>query len=207
MSSVQYFDDVAPQWDRMRKSFYSEHVREKALAVAGVQSDRYAADLGAGTGFISEGLVAHGLKVIAIDQSDTMLAVMRAKFAGHADIEYRTGDAGHLPIPDQSVDYVFANMYLHHVESPAQAIWEMARILKPGGRVVITDLDEHNYEFLRAEHHDRWMGFRREEVKAWFSAAGLHEVEVNSVGEDCCAQSSCSCGQATVSIFVASGTK
>jgi ubiquinone/menaquinone biosynthesis C-methylase UbiE len=64
------------------------------------------------------------------------------------------------------VDYVFANMYLHHVEQPVAAIREMARILKARGKLV--DLDEHNFESLRTEQHDRWPGFYREEVRQWF---------------------------------------
>jgi ubiquinone/menaquinone biosynthesis C-methylase UbiE len=98
-------------------------------------------------------------------------------------------------------------MYLHHVASPPQAIKEMVRLLKPGGKLVITDLDAHNFEFLRTEQHDRWLGFRREDVRRWFTAAGLKNVVVDCVGENCCAQSSCGCQSASVSIFVASGEK
>jgi ubiquinone/menaquinone biosynthesis C-methylase UbiE len=56
-------------------------------------------------------------------------------------------------------------MLLHHVENPKVAIKEMVRILKPGGMIVITDLDEHKFEFLKTEQHDRWMGFKREDVQ------------------------------------------
>jgi len=102
---------------------------------------------------------------------------------------------------------VFANMYLHHVENPPVAIKEMARILKLGGMLVVTDLDEHNFEFLKTEQHDRWMGFKREDVNCWFVEAGLKEAMVDCVGENCCAQSSCGGDYASVSIFVASGKK
>ena len=83
----------------------------------------------------------------------------------------------------------------------------MARTLKPGGKLVITDLDSHDFEFLREEHHDRWMGFEREDVKRWFEEANLTNVAIDSAGEDCCAESSCGDESATVSIFVASGVK
>jgi ubiquinone/menaquinone biosynthesis C-methylase UbiE len=207
MGSNQYFDDVARQWDTLRKGFFSENVRTKALMTANVQAGKLAADLGAGTGFITEGLAQKGINVIAVDQSAEMLATMQWKFAEMRGIEYQQGTSEDLPIEDHTVDYAFANMYLHHVESPAEAIKEMTRILKPGGKLVITDLDEHQFEFLRTEQHDRWMGFKRSDVSQWFTDAGLHNVRVDCVGENCCAQSECGSEQATVSIFVAVGER
>jgi len=207
MSSKPYFDQVASQWDSMRTTFFSEAVREKAFAAADIQPGQQAADLGAGTGFITEGLLQRGLKVISVDQSEAMLAQMRQKFAVFDDGDYRLGDADRLPIDDGVVDAAFANMYLHHVEHPAQAIAEMMRILKPGGKLVITDLDEHNFDFLRSEHFDRWMGFKREAVHAWFESAGLINVDVDCAGESCCATSSCGCENAEASIFLAIGKK
>jgi ubiquinone/menaquinone biosynthesis C-methylase UbiE len=206
MSSEEYFAQVAGRWDEMRAGFFSEAVREKAFTVAKVQPGRIAADLGAGTGFIAEGLLQRGLRAIAVDPSPAMLAEMRRKLNSER-VAYLLGDAEALPLGEGSVDYAFANMCLHHVETPLKAIREMARILRPGGMLVITDLDEHAFEFLREEHHDRWLGFKREDVQRWLSEAGLQEARVECAGENCCAPSHSGEEYASISIFVASGRK
>ena len=206
MSSKNYFDRVAQDWDEMRENFFPDEVRTKALSTAAVQKGKVAADIGAGTGFISEGLIQKGLQVIAVDQSEAILKEMKRKFAGIETIDYRVGQAQNLPIPDATVDYAFANMYLHHVESPSEAIAEMVRILKPGGKLVITDLDEHEFDFLREEHHDRWMGFKRSDIVEWFQSAGLRDIYIDSIGACCEAQSSCGSEFASIGIFIASGT-
>ncbi len=207
MASREYFDSVAGEWDTMQRSFFSEKVREKAFAVANVEEDRLAADIGAGTGFITEGLIRRGVRVIAVDQSRNMIEELRKKVSKATKIDFRVGSVEKLPIADETVDYAFANMVLHHVSSPQDAIREMTRILKSGGKIIITDLDEHNFEFLKTEHKDRWMGFKREEVRKWLSKAGLKNVGVDCVGENCCATSNSGFDKATVSIFIAFGQK
>lgn len=82
----------------------------------------------------------------------------------------------------------------------------MARIARPGGVVLVTDLDEHDSVFLRTEHHDRWMGLGRASVRTWFRLAGLEDINVTGIGENCCATSD-SGEVAAVSIFAAVGKK
>jgi C_GCAxxG_C_C family probable redox protein len=209
MSSQKYFAEVAGDWDSLRAGFFSEAVRTKALALAGIEAGagQTAADLGAGAGFVTEALLDAGLTVFAVDQSPEMLARLRAKFAPSGRLFALEGVAERLPLPAASVDFVFANMLLHHVDDPQAALLEMARILRPGGRVVITDLDGHNHGFLLTEHHDRWPGFARVEVSSWLKAAGLEAVSVDCCGENCCADSNAGLGTARISIFAASATR
>lgn len=204
MSSKAYFNQVAPDWDKMRTEFFPESVREKAYAVAGIQKGEQAADIGAGTGFIAEGLMQKGLRVIAVDQSEAMLEELKKRFDG---IDCRLGNEDNLPIPSGTVNHAFANMYLHHVENPPLAIKEMARIVQPGGKIIVTDLDEHKFEFLRTEQYDRWLGFKREDVQQWFIDAGLKNVIVDCVDSKCNSDSTQGSEHASVTIFVASGEK
>ena len=207
MGSKQYFDEVAGRWDGMREVFFSEAVRQRAISAADVRAGAVAADIGAGSGFVTEGLLARGLRVIAVDQSEAMLEQIERKLSTADNLDCRVGEAEQLPIENEAVDYVFANMYLHHVDSPPRAISEMARVLKAGGTVVLTDLDEHAFEFLRTEQHDRWLGFKREDVEAWLRDSGLIEVFTDCVGEDCSSESDSGAELARISIFLAYGRK
>lgn len=207
MSSKKYFGQVASEWDRFRESFFSEAVREKAFSVAGLAPGKIAADIGAGSGYLTEGLHRLGLRVIAVDQSETMLTEIKRKFQDSEAINCRRGQAENLPLPDETVDYAFANMCLHHIEDPPKAILEMVRILKLGGKLVITDLEEHRFESLRERHHDRWMGFKAEDICDWFQQGGLKNIRVDPAGERCCVSLGCGDDWTGIGIFVASGEK
>jgi len=205
--SKEYFNHVAEKWDEMRKDFFSETLRNTAYKKADIKPEKIAVDLGAGTGFISEGLLKKGLKVIAVDQSEEMLNIMKNKFSRFSEIQYITSDIEKLPIENDFADYVFANMFLHHVEHPDKAIIEMTRILKKGGKLIITDLDKHDFEFLRTEQFDRWMGFDRNDIKTWFSNSGLKNIVIECAGCDCCADSEESPKKAKVNVFIAIAEK
>ncbi len=138
MNNKQYFNKVANKWDSMRQDFFPDRIREKALKVAQVKNGEKAADFGAGTGFITGFLLENNLSVIAVDQSEEMISILKRKFGENDNIEFVLGNAEHIDIRDNSVEYVFANMYLHHVEDPSSAIKEMTRILKPGGKLIIS---------------------------------------------------------------------
>jgi ubiquinone/menaquinone biosynthesis C-methylase UbiE len=189
----------------MRRAFFGDGVRRAAVAAAGVSPGLVVADVGTGTGFIAEAALDAGARVIGIDNSSGMLGEVEQRFAGRS-FETRRGEAGLLPLADGEVDAVLANMFLHHAPDPPAAIREMARGLKPGGTLVITDADTHEHEWLRTEQHDRWLGFDRADVSRWFRDAGLTDVTVGDTQEICSPTSSCGV-KAAITIFLARGRK
>jgi len=205
--SQTYFDQIASQWDSRRASMFGEEVRELALERAGLRQDSVAVDLGTGTGFLAEGLAPKVAKVHAVDSSPEMLSTARDKLSRHPNVEFHLAEGTRIPLPDGSIDAVLANMYLHHAPDPGAAAREMARLLKPGGRVVITDLDRHEHAWLLEEHHDLWPGFDREDVSGWLKAAGLVNVLVEDTRQDCSCSSETCDEEAAVSIFIAVGTR
>ena len=201
----EYFESVADKWDKMRRTFFGEGVRNSAMAAAAITPSSVVVDVGTGTGFMAEGALAAGAHVIGVDSSDRMLVQARSHFS-QPTFETRVGDVESLPIRDEEADVVLANMVLHHAPDPTRAIHEMTRVLKPGGRLVITDADTHEHEWLRTEQHDRWLGFERSDIARWFRDAGLVDVSVSDTTEFCCPTSECGI-KAAITIFVARGVK
>ena len=206
--SADYFERVAPQWDELRSGYFTEAVRDAAIAKAYLHPHMIAADIGAGTGFISAGLAPLVRQVYVLDGSSAMLDIARQKLSAFDNLVFQEADGLALPLSDSSVDAAFANMYLHHCPIPLDAIREMVRILTPGGRLILTDMDTHTNEQLKNEMSDLWMGFERDQIRTWFEEAGLVNVIVDSTGQSCQASSQDhKNNRLTTSIFVAAGTK
>ena len=201
----EYFDQVADKWDDMRRTFFGEGVRDAAMRAAGITAGSTVADVGTGTGFLAEAALDRGARVIGIDMSEGMLTQARARFRGR-EFDARAGEVDALPLANDEVDAVLANMVLHHAPEPPRAILEMARVLKPGGTLVITDADTHAHEWLRTEQHDRWLGFDRAEIVRWFRDAGLEDVSVGDTKELCSPTSRCGT-KAAITVFLARGRK
>lgn len=201
-----YFSQVAEHWDEIRSGYFTEHMRDAAIAKAKLPPFAVVADVGTGTGFVAAGLAPLADKVYAFDANAAMLDVARRNLARYANIELKQSPGDRLPLPDGSLDGVFTNMYLHHAPEPPVAIREMARVLKPGGVLCITDLDTHDQVWQRKEMADLWLGFERDDMRRWLGEAGLVEIDVGCAEGTCCATSPD--GETkTMSIFVAIGRK
>ncbi len=204
--SNPYFAEVADQWDEIRSGYFTEHMRDAAIAKAQLPPQAVVADVGTGTGFVAAGLAAQADRVVGFDASPDMLAVARRNLARFANVEFHEATGDQLPVSGEMFDGVFANMYLHHAPDPLATIKEMARTLKPNGVLCITDLDTHDHEWQREQMFDLWLGFERDDIRKWFAEAGLHDIDVD------CAEGTCNaCGpngeMQPLSIFVATGRK
>jgi len=212
-AATEYFEQVADRWDDLRSAYFGEALRDAAIAKAYLRPETVVADVGAGTGFMAAGLAPLASRVHVVDGSAAMLDAARCNLAQFANVEYHHADGGSLPLPDGSMDVVFANMYLHHCPDPSAAIGEMTRILSPGGRLVITDLDVHSHSWFKTDMADEWLGFERDQVRGWFRQADLVNVLVTCSGQSCCAESAAleiadkEGRSARVGVFVAAGTK
>ena len=172
-----FFDSVGPEWDALRKVFNDDALRARAIARL-VTPGLRVADVGTGTGILAAELARLGLRVIAIDNSARMLDAARAKLAADHElgVELRRGEARALPLADGEVDAALAHMVLHYLPSPAEAVREMARAVKPGGSVVLVDFVRHAHEWMRQELGVAWLGFEPGEIAAWCGEAGLVEL-------------------------------
>lgn len=206
--SAPYFDRVAGQWDELRSGYFTEALRDVAIRKAYLHPEMRVADVGGGTGFMTAGLAPLVRQVDLLDGSAAMLDVARRNLAQFNNVDFHLADGLALPLPDSSLDAAFANMYLHHCPDPLAAIREIVRTLRPGGRLVITDMDAHTHEWLRAEMADIWLGFQREQMRAWLEQAGLVNVLVAGTGQSCESACNSDAGErAEISIFLATGTK
>jgi ubiquinone/menaquinone biosynthesis C-methylase UbiE/DNA-binding transcriptional ArsR family regulator len=175
-AAQDYFRAHAAQWDRIRKLHAADAAVEAAIRDALAERPfRALLDLGTGTGRILEMFGPHVERGLGIDLSLDMLQLARARIerAGLRHCSVRQGDIYDLALPKDSFDVAIIHQVLHFLDDGARAIAEAARVLKPGGRLLVVDFAPHDLEFLREEYAHRRLGFAPETVAQWMDAAGL----------------------------------
>jgi len=179
-SASRYFADHAPEWDRIRSLHVAEDKVEAAiLDVVGAGPFHSALDLGTGTGRMLELIAPLAERAIGVDQSPAMLNVARTRLerAGLRNAQLRQGDIYALPVERDRHDLVIIHRVLHYLDDPARAVREAARVIHPGGRLIVVDFAPHSQEFLREKHAHRRLGFDAGEVADFMRQAGLEPVE------------------------------
>jgi ArsR family transcriptional regulator len=182
-TSQQFFATSAGQWDRLRVELFGDDFAMRAL-VGLMPAGWTVADLGCGTGAMVATLAPHVARVIGVDASDEMLGAARLRLSGLRNVELRPGPLEALPIDAASVDAATMMLVLHHLASPGAAIAEAARILKPGGRLLIVDMAPHDHEEYRRQMGHVWLGFSEEQVKRLLTQSGLSAPRVLALPPD-----------------------
>jgi ArsR family transcriptional regulator len=178
---------VVPHWDSIRSLYVDEREVEAALSeIVAASAPRDLLDIGTGTGRMIEVLAPRVGQALGIDQSREMLAVARVNLerAGAANGMVRLGDMYSLPLPDASFDAVVIHQVLHYADRPTAVIAEAARVLRPGGLLLVVDFAPHELEFLRVEHAHHRLGFADAEVAEWCRDAGLDPAPAQHLAGD-----------------------
>ena len=175
-AAARYFAAHAEAWDSIRSLHVPESAVERAIEQA--MSDRplgTLVDIGTGTGRMIELLGPTAAQALGVDRSSEMLRLARVKLdkAGIADASLRQADMYALPLDASSADSVIIHQVLHYAQTPAAAIAEAARVLRPGGRLLVVDFAAHDREELRVADAHLRLGFSDESIAGWFAAAGL----------------------------------
>lgn len=183
-AAQDYFREHAPEWDRIRSLHVAEGEVERAMreAIGPGPFDLFV-DLGTGTGRCLELFADTYERGLGLDINHTMLAYARGKVdaAGLSHAQVRHGDLYHLNLPEGAADAVVMHQVLHFLSEPSQAVREAARILAPGGRLLIVDFAQHELEFLRQSFAHERLGFARESVAEWLADCGLEVADVREL--------------------------
>ena len=175
--SQEFFSSSAGQWDRVRDELFGDRFHLAALA-AFAQGDWTVGDLGCGTGQTSAAIAPFVAHVIAVDASAAMLQAAKKRLQGIDNIELRRGELEALPIDEARLDAATLMLVLHHLPEPERALAEVARVLKPGGRAIVVDMQPHDRENYRQQMGHVWLGFGEDHVRAIFHESGFEDVRI-----------------------------
>ena len=175
--SQQFFESAAGQWDKLREELFGRASYLQALPAL-LEPSWTVGDLGCGTGEVAAALAPFVSRVIAVDRSGEMLQAARRRLRDARNVDVRRGDLESLPIDDGALDAATLLLVLHHMPSPATALSEAFRVLRPGGRIAIADMLPHDHEEYRQQMGHVWLGFSEDQLQRLLAAAGFHDVRL-----------------------------
>ena len=181
--SQEFFSSSAGQWDRLRDELFGDRFHLAAFA-AFANRDWIVGDLGCGTGQVSAALAPFVQRVVAVDGSAAMLQAARKRLHGIDNVDLRRGDLEELPIDDSCLDAATLMLVLHHVPEPSKALSEVARVLKPGGHLIVVDMLPHDRESYRQQMGHAWLGFSEEHTTRLLGDAGFESIRVVALPPD-----------------------
>jgi ubiquinone/menaquinone biosynthesis C-methylase UbiE len=197
-ASQEFFESAAGQWDKLREELFG--AASHLLALPALLDERWTVgDLGCGTGQVALALAPFVARVIAVDRSGEMLQTARRRLRELRNVDVKRGELEALPIADGELDAATLLLVLHHLPDPGAALSEAARVLKPGGRLLISDMLPHDREEYRQQMGHVWLGFSDDHLGRLLTASGFERVRIVPLPAHAAAK-----GPA---LFVATGTR
>jgi len=175
--SQEFFSSSAGHWDRLREELFGERFHLAALP-AFADAEWAVGDLGCGTGQMTAALAPYVRHVTAVDASAAMLQAAKKRLQGFDNVELRRGELEALPIDDARLDAATLVLVLHHLAELERALAEVARVLKPLGRILIVDMLPHDRESYRQQMGHVWLGFSEEHVRRILTGSGFDQIRV-----------------------------
>jgi ArsR family transcriptional regulator len=181
--SQEFFSSSAGQWDRLRDELFGDRFHLAAFA-AFAKRQWIVGDLGCGTGQVSAALAPFVQRIVAVDGSAAMLQAAKRRLHDVDNVDLRRGDLEALPIDDGRLDAATLMLVLHHITDPAKALTEVARVLKPGGRLVVVDMLPHDRESYRQQMGHVWLGFSDPHMMRLLTDAGFDSIGIVALPPD-----------------------
>ena len=181
--SQEFFSSSAGRWDRLRDDLFGDRFHLTALA-AFADPKWVVGDLGCGIGHVTLALAPFVARVVAVDGSAAMLQAARRRLQAFDNVDLRRGELEALPIDDGKLDAAVAMLVLHHVPEPARALADIARVLKPGGRLLVVDMLPHDRESYRQQMGHIWLGFSEDSMRQLVSEAGFDQTRIVALSPD-----------------------
>jgi ubiquinone/menaquinone biosynthesis C-methylase UbiE len=181
--SREFFASAAGQWDRLREGLFGDAFY--LWAVLGlIEPALVVGDLGCGTGLLTQAISPYVRRVIAVDGSPDMLEAARHRLEGIANVDVEQGELESLPIDNGKLDVAMLSLVLHHAPDPSRALAEVARVLRPGGRVLVVDMLPHDREEYQQQMGHVWLGFSEKQITKFLNGAGFDAVHVRPLPVD-----------------------
>ncbi len=181
--SQEFFASAAAGWDRLRTTLFGDTFYLWAM-LGLVDPSLTVGDLGCGTGQLTEVLAPHVHRVVAVDASPDMLDAARARVGQFPNVDVRQGELEALPLQAGELDAALLSLVLHYSPDPARALTEVARVLQPGGRVLVVDMLPHDREEYQQQMGHVWLGFSEKQMSRFLTGAGFGNVRLRALPVD-----------------------
>jgi ubiquinone/menaquinone biosynthesis C-methylase UbiE len=183
VKSQEFFATAAGKWDRLREGLFGDTFY--LWAVLGlIDPTLIVGDLGCGTGQLTETIARYVRRVIAVDGSGEMLDAARKRLADLRNVEIRKGELEALPIKDGELDAAMLSLVLHYSPDPSRTLTEVARVCRPGAKVLVLDMLPHHHEEYQQQMGHVWLGFSEKQIVKFLTGAGFQSARVRVLPVD-----------------------